>query len=351
MNGMEMNRYDNEPSTQFKDRAKKSIEGHATTGNDPKWANVVTADQQGFTGPDFGKDLIKKAIASKKKRNDSTGTFNQFGDDIEMVDGASKVTKKKIATESMKRIKFKSPLNGVGNALKLIPEAFRVDNKEFEMTDGKETYRMKWHGTLAEGMATILTANSKDLINEDFAKIKHLMGYKAEDTLGTPTADDRINENSRIKAGIPQGFTSEGDLMEDEEITMKDGDAWEKIYTSMLKANPKEDKQNIIKLTDQSFREKFGYKYKGMNVNEEEESGVNEDEEITEDNAFSHAPHPDANEYGNSPKQSAHIDNFVKSQRTGPRAKGTGPTEGVNEDKDPEGKRPRRKTLGRFGNI
>jgi len=226
MNGLEMNQYDNEPSTAFKDRAKKAIEGDATMGNDSEWANVIPADQQGFTGPDFGKDLVKKANASKKKRNDSTGTFNQFGDDIEMVDGASKISKKKLATETMKRIKFKSPLNGVGNALKLIPEAFRVDNKEFEMTDGNETYRMKWKGTLAEGKATVLSADSKDLVNEDFSKIKHLMGYKAEDTLGTPSATDRINENKRLlenATGVGfgtqgNGFTSEGDLMGDAEV-------------------------------------------------------------------------------------------------------------------------------------
>jgi hypothetical protein len=209
MNGQEMIQYDGEPSEQFKDRAKKAIEGHATTGNDPEWANVIPADQQGFTGPDFGKELVKRATGSKDKRNDATGTFNQFGDDIEMSDKAPKISKKKIATESMKRIKFKSEFKGVGNALKLIPEAFRVDNKEFEMTDGKETYRMKWQGTLSEGKALVITANSKDLVNEDFAKIKHLMGYKAEDTLGTPTAQDRINENNNIKAGISQGFTNE----------------------------------------------------------------------------------------------------------------------------------------------
>jgi hypothetical protein len=227
MNGQEMIQYDGEPSDMFKDRAKKAIEGHATMGNDPEWANVVSADDQGFTGPDFGKDLVKKAVASKKKRNDATGTFNQFGDDIEMTDGKSKVSKKKIATESMKRIKFKSRFNGVGNALKLIPEAFKVDNKEFELTDGAETYRIKWQGTLSEGSAKILTADSKDLINEDFSKIKHLMGYKSENTLGTPTADERINENTRIfenatgvgfSSNLGNGFTNEGDFMVDEEV-------------------------------------------------------------------------------------------------------------------------------------
>jgi hypothetical protein len=43
--------------------------------------------------------------------------------------------------ESMKRLKFNKEFNGVGNALKMIPESYRTDNKEFEMTDGVESYR------------------------------------------------------------------------------------------------------------------------------------------------------------------------------------------------------------------
>jgi hypothetical protein len=39
----------------------------------------------------------------------------------------------------MKRLKFNKEFNGVGNALKMIPESYRTDNKEFEMTDGVES--------------------------------------------------------------------------------------------------------------------------------------------------------------------------------------------------------------------
>lgn len=222
MNGLEMNQYDREPNKEFKDRATKAIEGHATMGNDPEWANVIPADQQGFTGPDFGKNLLKRANASKDKRNDQTGTFNQFGDDIEMSEKSPKITKKKLATESMKRIKFKAPFNGVGNALKLIPETFRVDNKQFEMTDGLESYKIKWEGSLTEGKAVILEANSKDLVNESYNKIKHLMGYKSENTLGTLNGQDRISENTRIlenATGVGFGHQGNGFTNEVEDIT------------------------------------------------------------------------------------------------------------------------------------
>ena len=41
----------------------------------------------------------------------------------------------------MKRLKFKQEFKGVGNALKLIPESYKVDNKVFEMTDGVHTLK------------------------------------------------------------------------------------------------------------------------------------------------------------------------------------------------------------------
>ena len=68
MNGLEMNRFDNKPSKQFQERAEKAIAGDPTMGNSPDYANVVTADQAGFTGPDFGKELVEKIKSSKKKR-------------------------------------------------------------------------------------------------------------------------------------------------------------------------------------------------------------------------------------------------------------------------------------------
>ena len=98
--------------------------------------------------------------------------------------------------ESMKRLKFKKEFNGVGNALKMIPESYRVDNKEFEMTDGNESYTIRWEGTLTEGKATVLKAANKNMINEDMQRMKHLMGYSSQETLGTVKGRARINENA-----------------------------------------------------------------------------------------------------------------------------------------------------------
>jgi hypothetical protein len=81
-NGMEMLNYDRKPSEKFTQRAKEAIEGSSNMGNNPEWANVFPA-QKGFTGPDFGKNLVKTIERSKKKRDAATPTFDQFGDDIE----------------------------------------------------------------------------------------------------------------------------------------------------------------------------------------------------------------------------------------------------------------------------
>jgi hypothetical protein len=97
--------------------------------------------------------------------------------------------------ESMKRLRFKNEFKGLGNALKLIPEAYKVDSKVFEMTDGNETYKIRWEGSLSEGKAVILTAADKKLVNEDITRMKQLFGYKSQDTLGLVKGNARLDEN------------------------------------------------------------------------------------------------------------------------------------------------------------
>jgi len=223
-NGQEMLNYDNDPGEKFTDRAIKSIEGDSTMGNKTYTGeeNGNTESVWGASDDEFGKKLADTIRSSKKKRDDSTPRGIQFGDDYETAEGEPKVKNKKNAIgEGMKKITFKKPFDGVQNAIKLIPEAFKKDMKVFEMTDGNEKYRMKWEGSLNEGKATIITASDNNMISEDYAKIKHLMGYKSEDTLGTPTADERVNENA-IVAGFAEG-NGFGKL-EDEELNEEEVD-------------------------------------------------------------------------------------------------------------------------------
>jgi hypothetical protein len=203
MNGQEMIQYDRTPSDKFKKRAEDAIAGAAYMGNSPDWANVVVPGQGG--DPTFGKKLVKAIKASEKKRNNNTPTTKMFGDDWEITKDNShkdyafenKQNNKSTIKEStkMKRLTFKKPFNGINNALNLIPEAYRVDNKVFEMTDGNESYKVRWEGSLNEGKGVVLMASDKSLVNEDIQKMKHLMGYKSQDTFGNLKGAERLNED------------------------------------------------------------------------------------------------------------------------------------------------------------
>ena len=217
MNGQEMIEYNSEPGEDFKQRAEEAIAGSARMGNDPTWANVIPK-QKGFTGPDFGKNLVKSIQDSNKKRAEAEIQTYGMGD-VQIPTG-QKVQTAQIAVggkspkgdatklkennnksqikEGMKRLKFKKEFKGVGNALKMIPESYRTDNKEFEMTDGNETYKIRWEGTLTEGRAIVLAASDKSMVNEDMQKMKHLMGYKSSQTLGLVKGNSRLDENSKF---------------------------------------------------------------------------------------------------------------------------------------------------------
>ena len=82
MNGQEMLQYDSKPDSRFTERAIEAIEGSSKMGNNPEWANVVEK-QQGFEGPEFGKNLVKRIKSSTKKRSDDTPTLNLRGRDIQ----------------------------------------------------------------------------------------------------------------------------------------------------------------------------------------------------------------------------------------------------------------------------
>lgn len=269
-NGQEMIQYDRDPNKEFKDRAEEAIAGSSRMGNNPEWANVVVKGQGG--DPEFGKNLVKTIKAATKKREDAEYRVMSFGDDIETVPKGSKPMAKHSALsegteqaskdiesgkpygtedeyefnnsdeakepskeednknnnkpkikEGMKRLNFKKEFNGVGNALKMIPESYKVDNKVFEMADGNESYKIRWEGTLSEGRAIVLTAANKTMVNEDMQKMKHLMGYKSEKTLGLVKGNARLDENAVFSDIYAKSkVLLEGEDIEDQDA--KEGD-------------------------------------------------------------------------------------------------------------------------------
>lgn len=311
MNGQEMIQYDRTPDENYKKRALEALEGSTRMGNNPEWANVVAKGQGG--DPEFGKNLVKSIKASEKKRAEQTHTSKMLGDDWEVVKdkshksiavesvnvkktiseedskcdccGKEKVkctctdkdkaehamkgldnpedmdrqvkhginpvdeNNKKQIKETMKRLKFKKEFNGVGNALNLIPESYKVNDKTFEMTDGNEIYKIRWEGSLTEGKAVVLTAADKKMVSEDIEKIKHLFNYTSSSTLGTVKGKNRLDENdaftdvwNKTKALLAEA-EEEGDGEEEAPIK-KRKDAYD---ASLDVADPEDMEKTISK--------------------------------------------------------------------------------------------------------
>ena len=156
------------------------------------------------------KNQVKNAVLQQCRRGDTAivRTIHKLFNDAEKGDSVNYPQHKNQNTlqesnknkkQPMKRLKFKKEFNGVGNALKLIPESYRVDNKVFEMTDGNESYKVRWEGSLTEGAAVVLTASDKKMVNEDMSRMKALFNYKSQDTLGLLKGNARVDENASFR--------------------------------------------------------------------------------------------------------------------------------------------------------
>ena len=131
------------------------------------------------------------------------------------------------------------------NAKKLIPESYKVDGKEFEMTDGNETYRVKWSSSINEGI--VLTSSNKAQINEDMGKMKHLMGFKSQETLGTVKGADRLDENKKFGniLGKSKNLLNEGGMLM----------ANLKTLSKYLKSIGKENASELTPKEEEGFKE------------------------------------------------------------------------------------------------
>lgn len=164
-----------------------------------------------YTGvePDEIKQYVKidvKDMFSDRKASEfkvvSKGGLQKQGIDpmdssnwVQVSESNNKEDNKQLTESKMKRLKFKNKFNGVDTALKVIPESYKVDNKVFEMTDGSEHYKVRWEGNLTEGKAIVLSSFHQEALNEDIAKIKHLMGFKSQDTMGNLKGSQRLTED------------------------------------------------------------------------------------------------------------------------------------------------------------
>ena len=141
----------------------------------------------------------------------------------------------------MKRITFKNPINGFGNALKLIPESYKVDGNKFVMTDTNESYTIEW----SKGKPNILSASDSQIVKEDFSRLKQLMNYKSTDIITSVKGEDRLIESNYFNKAIMTegitGFKGQGFVKDAETGEIKAGSIGDAIDKSINKKKKVED--------------------------------------------------------------------------------------------------------------
>jgi hypothetical protein len=82
----------------------------------------------------------------------------------------------------MKRLNFKNEFTSEEQMKELIPENYKQDDHVFLMSDGNQTFKVRWDKSLNEG--TILNYKNQNFINENVEKMKKLFNYKYSDSMG-----------------------------------------------------------------------------------------------------------------------------------------------------------------------
>lgn len=85
-------------------------------------------------------------------------------------------------TNKMKRLNFKNEFTSEEQMKELIPEHYKTDQHVFLMSDGNQTYKVRWDETLNEG--TVVNYRNQKFITENVEKMKKLFNYKYSDSMG-----------------------------------------------------------------------------------------------------------------------------------------------------------------------
>ena len=174
--GMQGLKYDDEGSETFKTFMKRMDDLNDTSEYDKEFGT-----KDGFGETDEKNDTYEKLTkaSDEYKKNKYDGENPQHQTPRVRVTNESKSNK-------MKRLNFKTEFTSVEEVKELIPENYKVDEHTFLMTDGNQTYKMRWDKSLNE--ATVLNFRNEKSINENVDKMKKLYDFQYGDT-NTKTND------------------------------------------------------------------------------------------------------------------------------------------------------------------
>lgn len=167
--GMQALKYDDEGSETFKTFMKRMEDLNDTSEYDKEFGT-----KDGFGATDEKDDTYEKLqkASDEYKKNKYDDPNPEIATRRVRVTNESKEIK-------MKRLNFKNEFTSVEEVKELIPENYKVDDHTFLMTDGNQTYKMRWDKSLNE--ATVLNFKSSSLINENVRKMKQLYDFEYGD--------------------------------------------------------------------------------------------------------------------------------------------------------------------------
>ena len=181
-------KYDNEDTDIYDDFEKRNDELNDTSEYDD-----IFGTHDGFGETKEKNDTYKRLKDASKKYKEykyDLPTEYQKTPRVRVTKGVNE--------NKMKRLNFKQEFENEYEMKKLIPENYKVDGHTFLMTDGNQTFKVRWDQSIKEG--TVLNSKNKTQINEDADKMKKLFNYKYSDSMGKST--DYTEETKLFKTLI-----------------------------------------------------------------------------------------------------------------------------------------------------
>ncbi len=175
--GMEGLKYDDEDTEKY----KKFVERNKKL-NEPSKDYYLKKDQ---VEDSFGK-ITKDGEHYKKHKYGKPDEYQKTP--------KVRITNENHNKNTMKRLTYKKPFLSHDKTMNLIPEGYKQDGNKFQMTDGVETYTIKWEGTNTTGTPTVLSYKNEKLVKEDITKMEYLYDYNSSDLL--MKTNDALTENT-----------------------------------------------------------------------------------------------------------------------------------------------------------
>ena len=173
--GMQGLKYDDEGSETFKTFMKRMDDLNDTSEYDKEFGT-----KDGFGEGDKEDDIYGMLKSNSEKYKEHKYKPDEYQDTPKV-----RVTKES-KSNKMKRLNFKNEFTSVEEVKELIPENYKVDEHTFLMSDGNQTYKMRWDKSLNE--ATVLNFRNEKSINENVDKMKKLYDFQYGD-VNTKTND------------------------------------------------------------------------------------------------------------------------------------------------------------------